>query len=61
MPNLNHLTHGISNLVSLITKTKLELSLRLLQRSELPLEVIDGGGQGLDELVQIGCGWFSHG
>jgi hypothetical protein len=25
------------------------------------LEVIDGGGQGLDELVQIGCGWFSHG
>jgi hypothetical protein len=26
MPNLNHLTHGISNLVSLITKTKLGLS-----------------------------------
>jgi hypothetical protein len=26
MPNLNHLTHGISNLVLLITKTKLGLS-----------------------------------
>jgi hypothetical protein len=26
MPNLKHLTHGISNLVSLITKTKLGLS-----------------------------------
>jgi hypothetical protein len=26
MPNLNHLTHGISNLVSLIIKTKLGLS-----------------------------------
>jgi hypothetical protein len=26
MPNLNHLTHDISNLVSLITKTKLRLS-----------------------------------
>jgi hypothetical protein len=26
MPNSNHLTYGISNLVSLITKTKLELS-----------------------------------
>jgi hypothetical protein len=27
MPNSKHLTHGISNLVSLITKTKLRLSL----------------------------------
>jgi hypothetical protein len=27
MPNLNHLTHGISNLVSLIIKIKLGLSL----------------------------------
>jgi hypothetical protein len=27
MPNSKHLTHGISNLVSLITKTKLGLSL----------------------------------
>jgi uncharacterized membrane protein len=27
MPNLNHLTHGISNLISLITKTKLGLSI----------------------------------
>jgi hypothetical protein len=26
MPNSKHLTHGISNLVSLITKTKLGLS-----------------------------------
>jgi hypothetical protein len=26
MPNSKHLTHGISNLVSLITKTKLEIS-----------------------------------
>jgi hypothetical protein len=26
MPNLNHLIHGINNLVSLITKTKLGLS-----------------------------------
>jgi hypothetical protein len=26
MPNSKHLTHDISNLVSLITKTKLELS-----------------------------------
>jgi hypothetical protein len=26
MPNSKHLTHGISNLVSLITKTKLRLS-----------------------------------
>jgi hypothetical protein len=26
MPNLKHLTYGISNLVSLITKTKLGLS-----------------------------------
>jgi hypothetical protein len=27
MPNSKHLTHGISNLVSLITKTKLGLSI----------------------------------
>jgi hypothetical protein len=31
MPNSKHLTHGISNLVSLITKTKLGLSLMQLQ------------------------------
>jgi hypothetical protein len=30
MPNSKHLTHGISNLVSLITKTKLGLSLGLI-------------------------------
>jgi hypothetical protein len=32
VPNSKHLTHGISNLVSLITKTKLGLStVRLIQ------------------------------
>jgi hypothetical protein len=34
MPNLNHLTHDISNLMSLITKIKLGLS----------AEVGEGGG-----------------
>jgi hypothetical protein len=32
MPNSKHLTHGISNLVSLITKTKLGLSLLLIHK-----------------------------
>jgi uncharacterized membrane protein len=31
MPNSNHLTHGISNLVSLITKTKLGLLVASLE------------------------------
>jgi hypothetical protein len=44
MPNLNHLTHGISNLVSLITKTKLGLSHvsnYLLDNESLPDDLID--------------------
>jgi hypothetical protein len=33
MPNSKHLTHGISNLVSLITKTKFGLSVPQAQKS----------------------------
>jgi hypothetical protein len=33
----------------------------LLQRGDLALEVADGGGQGLDELCQVCCGWLGHG
>jgi hypothetical protein len=42
MPNSKHLTHGISNLVSLITKTKVGLSLNELI-SDLVLEALLDG------------------
>jgi hypothetical protein len=38
MPNSKHLTHGISNLVSLITKTKLELSFVLQAHASIEPE-----------------------
>jgi hypothetical protein len=37
MPNSKHLTHGISNLVSLITKTKLGLSAALVMELAAPV------------------------
>jgi hypothetical protein len=43
MPNSKHLTHGISNLVSLITKTKLGLSAVeevLLQNNDIALSAV---------------------
>jgi hypothetical protein len=46
MPNSKHLTHGISNLVSLITKTKLGLSpflIVVLQEVKTDLYVLGFG------------------
>jgi hypothetical protein len=45
MPSSKHLTHGISNLVSLITKTKLGLSVPSLCTF---LEILSGNGPEYD-------------
>jgi hypothetical protein len=50
MPNSKHLTHGISNLVSLITKTKLGLSKGLDETEPALL------GSGEMELMPLGSG-----
>jgi hypothetical protein len=43
MPNSKHLTHGISNLVSLITKTKLGLS--HIAKNDISLEGVRSENQ----------------
>jgi hypothetical protein len=43
MPNSKHLTHGISNLVSLITKTKLRLSSVLVMPNKIWVPPLENG------------------
>jgi hypothetical protein len=56
MPNSKYLTHGISNLVSLITKTKLERSLVPNIEWIRGLGGVEGGGGFAGGLVEWGDG-----